>query len=315
METIVFLDRGSLPIALPVPGFPHRWRDHDQTTPDELPARVADATILISNKVPLAAPVLAAAPRLKFVAVCATGTNNVDLDACRARAIPVSNVRGYANESVPEHVLMLLFALSRSLLAYHADVRAGAWQHSPHFCLATHPARDLAGMTLAVVGSGDLGRGVARLAAALGMRVWQVERKGAAAPRPGYVAWEEAIRQADAITLHCPLTPDTRNLIGAPELAAMKPDALLINTARGGLVDEAALADALRTGRLGGAGIDVLSEEPPVSGNPLLDQDLPNLIVTPHNAWTSRGAMQKMARQLIDNLEAFAAGTPRNRVA
>lgn len=185
----------------------------------------------------------------------------------------------------------------------------------PPPCLSTHPIRDLASMTLAVVGSGSLGQGMARLAKGIGMRVWQVERKNAPRVREGYVAWEHAIREADAITLHCPLTPDTHHLIGEAELHAMKPNALLINTSRGGLVDEDALAHALRQGHIGGAGLDVLNVEPPVRGNPLLDLDLPNLIITPHNAWTSQDAVACMAEQLIGNLEAFAAGAPRHRVA
>jgi len=227
----------------------------------------------------------------------------------------VSNVRDYATTAVAEHVLMMLLALSRRMLDYRQDLRDGAWHAAPGFCLAHHPIRDLSGMTLAVVGSGALGQGVSRLARAFGMRVWQVERKGAQAVRDGFVPWEQALHDADAVTLHCPLTPQTHNLIGAAELRAMKRSAVLINTARGGLVDEAALAEALRDGEIAGAGLDVLSEEPPRPGNRLMALDLPNLIITPHNAWTSQAAVASMAEQVIANLEAFAAGAPRHRVA
>lgn len=315
MENIVFLDRITLPAPVRAPAFAHEWNEYPLTDPSQVHERVANATMIITNKVRLTPSVLAAAPRLKFVAACATGTNHIDLDACRRRAIPISNIRDYATQTVPEHVLMLLLALSRNLMAYRRDLQAGAWQKSPTFCLSHHPIRDLCRMTLAVVGTGALGEGVARSAAGVGMRVWRVERKHAERVRDGYVAWERALREADAITLHCPLTPDTHHLIGEAELQAMRPGALLINTGRGGLVDEAALAQALLSGRLGGAGLDVLSEEPPPPKHPLLDLDLPNLIVTPHNAWTSQDAVARMAEQLIGNLEAFASGAPRHLVA
>ncbi len=311
---IVFLDRDSVPAKLPRPAFPHEWQAYGQTTPEEIAERLAGATIAISNKVPLRADVLARLPDLQMIAIAATGSDNVDLDYCRARGIVVSNVRGYAGRTVPEHVMTLMLVLRRNLLAYRADIRGGRWQRSKHFCFADHPIRDLAGSTLAIVGSGALGQGVAALARAFGMHVFQVERKGALEVRPGFLSFAEALAQADVISLHCPLTPETRQLIGAPELALMKPGALLINTARGALVDEAALASALRAGRIG-AGLDVLSKEPPDAGNPLLAPDLlelPNVILTPHVAWASGKAVADLARQLIDNIEAFEAGQPRN---
>lgn len=315
MEVIAFLDRSTLPGPLRMPALPHEWREYPLTAPSELIERVSEATILISNKVTLSADVLAAAPRLKFIAACATGTNHIDLNVCRERRIPVSNIRDYASDAVPEHVMMMLFVLARNLLAYRSDLQRGAWQRATNFCIASHPIRDLSSMTLAVVGSGSLGRGVARLAKGIGMRVWQVERKDAKVVRDGYVAWDRAIAEADAITLHCPLCADTHNLIGEAEMRAMKPGVLLINTGRGGLIDEVALAKALLAGRIGGAGLDVLHEEPPRRGNPLLDLNLPNLVITPHNAWTSPDAVTRMADQLTANLEAFAAGAPRNCVA
>ncbi|WP_326525945.1 NAD(P)-dependent oxidoreductase, partial [Sphingomonas sp.] len=265
----------------------------------------------------LSADIIAGLPALQMVAIAATGYNNVDLDACRARGIVVSNVRGYARETVPEHVFALLLALARQIGPFHRSVAAGRWQKSEQCCYFDYPIRDLAGQTLGLLGSGTLGQGVARIAAAFGMRVVLGEHKGAATCRDGYLPFERLIREADVISLHCPLTDATRHLIGAPELAAMKPTAILINTARGGLVDEAALADALRARQIGGAGFDVLTEEPPVT-NPLLAPDLldaGNFILTPHVAWSSREAMQTLADQLIDNIEAFVAGAAVNRVA
>lgn len=318
MHRIAYLERESIRADVRRPAFPHDWVEYPRTVPAELDARLAGVTIAIVNKLPFTAELIGRLPDLKMIAVAATGTNNVDLAACQARGIVVSNIRGYARQTVPEHALALLMALSRNLVAYRASVQAGRWQRSDQFCFFDHPIRDLHGQTLGVIGSGDLGDGFARLAEALGMTVLKAERKGAATVRPGYTAFDRVIAESDAISLHCPLTPDTRHLIGAAELAAMKPTALLINTARGGLVDEAALAAALRAGTIGGAGFDVLSEEPPKDDNPLLAPDvlaLPNFILTPHVAWASAPAMQALADQLIDNVEAFARGEPRNRVA
>jgi glycerate dehydrogenase len=315
MEVITFLDRSTLLAPLRQANFVHVWREYPFTQSAELIDRIEDATVLITNKVQLTAEVLNHAPNLKFVAACATGANHIDLEVCRKRSIPVSNIRDYAVHAVPEHTLMLLFALARNLLSYREDLRAGAWHKATSFCLTTHPIRDLAGMVLAVVGMGSLGHRVAHLAKQIGMTVWQVERKNATVVRKGYVSWQRAIQEADAITLHCPLNNETHHLIGNAELQAMKKDVLLINTSRGGLIDEVALARALQSNQLGGVGLDVLREEPPTAGNPLLDMNLPNLIITPHNAWTSAGAMSQMAEQLIQNLEAFAGGIPRNRVA
>lgn len=319
MQRIVFLDAATLRVRLRRPAFAHEWVEHPRTAPDEVVVRLQGASIAISNKVVLREPQLAQLPQLKMIAVAATGTNNVDLDACRARGIAVANIRGYAVHTVPEHVLMLLLALRRQLLSYRADVGAGRWQRSEQFCFFDHPIRDLHGSTLGLIGRGSIGLGVARLAEAFGMRVLWGERKGVAAERvrPGYVPFDALLAEADVLSLHCPLTDETRGLIGAVELAAMKRDVIIINTARGGLVDEAALAAALRTGAIGGAGFDVLTNEPPRQGNPLLAPELlaaPNFILMPHVAWASDTAMQTLADQLIDNIEAWAGGTPRNRV-
>jgi glycerate dehydrogenase len=305
MERIVFLERDTLTVEPRRPSFEHEWQDYGSTRPEEVLERLQDATVAVVNKTPLRAEVLERLPSLKLIAVAATGTDNIDLEFCRARGIEVRNVRGYARETVPEHVLMLILALSRSLVGFREDVRAGLWQRSEQFCLHTREIRDLHGSTLGIVGYGTLGRGVERLARAFGMEVLISEHKGSDELREGRTPFEEVLRRSDVLTLHVPLNAETRNMLGYEELTLMKPTAILINCARGGVVGEAALARALREGRLGGAGLDVLSAEPPAADNPLLDPDLPNLIVTPHVAWAGLRAQQALADQLVDNIEAF----------
>jgi glycerate dehydrogenase len=273
------------------------------------------ASIAITNKAPITRARLDSCHKLRLVAVAATGVNNVDLEACRERGIAVCNIRGYADNTVPEHVFMLLLALRRNLLAWRASLRQGAWRKAERFCLFDHEIHDLAGSTLGLIGYGSVGRGVERLARAFGMEVLIAEHKGAATVRPGYTPFDEVLARADQVSLHVPLTDATRDLIGAREFGLMKRSAVLINTARGGVVNEAALVTALKTRRIAGAGFDVLNTEPPRDGNPLLDLDLPNFLLTPHVAWSSREAMQKLADQLIDNIEAFVRGEARNRVA
>lgn len=311
---IVFLDRKSLIADLRAPAFAHDWTDHDQTRPEEVLARIKDASIVISNKVKLPGDILAQAPNVKMIAVCATGTDNVDLAYCKAKGIVVSNIRGYAVHTLPEHVFMLLLALRRNLIGWREDVRDGLWQKSDQFCLFTRPINDLYGSTLGLVGQGTLGNGVRKIAEAFGMKVLVAEHKNASTVRDGYAVFDTVLKEADVISLHIPLTPETRHLISTREFGLMKSSALLINTARGNLVDEIALIQALKSGRIAGAGFDVLAVEPPREGNPLLDLDLPNFILTPHVAWSSRNAMQIMADQLVDNIEAFVAGTPSNLV-
>jgi glycerate dehydrogenase len=314
MERIVFLDRASVRATLRPPAFAHSWVDHASTEPPETEPRLRGATIAVVNKVRLPGELLARLPDLRLVACAATGTDNIDVAWCRDHGLAVTNIQGYAVSAVPEHVLMLMLALRRRLLSYRADVAAGRWQQAPSFCFFDHPIRDLAGTTLGLLGRGALGRAVERLATALGMQVLWGEHRGARQVRDGYVAFHELLARADVLSLHCPLTPETRCLLGQAELRAMKRDALLINTARGGLVDEAALAQALREGWIGGAGLDVLSQEPPRDGSPLLELDLPNLIVTPHVAWASEQAMQTLADQLVDAIESFVRGDRLNRV-
>ncbi len=310
MTRIVFLDRQSLPTDLRTPGFEHTWENHAQTRPDEVVGRIQDAHIVVSNKVRLSAEILAQAPSVRMVAVSATGTDIVDLAYCREHGIVVSNIRGYAAHTVPEHAFMLLLALRRNLFGWREDVKAGLWQRADQFCLYTRPVDDLHGSTLGLIGHGSIGGGMRALAEAFGMRVLMAEHKGVEMPRPGLTAFDTLLREADVISLHCPLTPETRHLISTREFNLMKPTAILLNTARGNLVDEPALVAALQSQRIAGAGFDVLSEEPPRSGNPLLDIDLPNFILTPHVAWSGREAMRTLADQLVENIEAFVAGHP-----
>lgn len=314
MKKIVFLDRASCIADVRRPAFTHQWEEYSETAGDQVLVRLKDARIAITNKVELNRATLSQLPKLEMVAVAATGTNNVDLECCREQGIVVSNIRDYSIHTVPEHVFMLILALRRNLIAFRADVLNGEWQKSKQFCLFTHPVRDLNGSAIGIIGNGAIGQAVGKIARAFGMRVLMAEHKGATQVRPGYTAFDTVIAQSDVLTLHLPLSEQTRDLISTAEFGRMKPDALLINTARGGLVDEDALLAALSTGRIGGAGFDVLNTEPPTAGHPLLDLNLPNFILTPHIAWSGRQAMQTLADQLIDNIEAFDAGKPNNRV-
>ncbi|MDH0095110.1 2-hydroxyacid dehydrogenase [Pseudomonas sp. GD04158] len=313
----VFLDHASLDLGdLDMHPLQQAFAEltlHAQTAPEQVAERLQGAQVAISNKVPLNAATFAACPELKLVLVTATGTNNIDLNAARAHGVTVSNCQGYGTPSVAQHTLMLLLALATRLPDYQRDVAAGRWQQASQFCLLDHPIVELEGKTLGLLGHGELGSAVARLAEAFGMRVVLGQLPGRPA-RADRLALHELLPQVDALTLHCPLNEQTRNLIGAAELALMKPQALLVNTARGGLVDEQALADALRRGHLGGAATDVLTQEPPKDGNPLLTGDIPRLIVTPHNAWGSREARQRIVAQVVENAEAFFAGAPRRVV-
>ncbi|WP_435626702.1 D-2-hydroxyacid dehydrogenase [Candidatus Ferrigenium straubiae] len=311
---IVFLDRGTLPVAMRPPALPLQWCEHEVTAREQVVERLKNAEVAISNKVPLMAAELAQLPRLKLIAVAATGTNNVDLDYCRAHGIAVCNVSGYSTHSVAEHVFALLLALRRQIHSYHADIVAGAWQRSEHFALLSHPLHDLNGSTLGIFGYGHIGQAVARIAEAFGMRVLVAERKDATAIRAGRVPFNQMLEESDAVSLHCPLTPETRNLIAEPELRRMKPTAILLNLARGGVVDEAALAQALREKRIGGAGVDVLTNEPPRAGNPLLEAAGANCILTPHVAWASQQSLARLAGEIILNIEAFYRSESRNRI-
>ena len=278
------------------------------TTPANVIERLQGVSVAISNKALLNAQTLAACPELKLILVAATGTNNVDLEAARALGITVANCQGYGTPSVAQHTLGLLLALATRLVDYNKAVADGQWQQAKQFCLLDFPIVELEGKTLGLFGHGELGSAVAKLAEAFGMRVLIGQIPGRPA-RAGRLTLDELLPQVDALTFHCPLTEHTRNFIGARELALLKPGAFVVNTARGGMIDEQALADALRSGHLGGAATDVLSVEPPRDGNPLLGADIPRLIITPHSAWGSREARQRIVGQLAQNAEAFFNGT------
>lgn len=314
---IVFLDRATLSpqTVLRAPGFDHELCVYERSAPEQVAGRIADADVVIVNKVRLDRAALSAAARLRLVTVAATGTDNVDTAACRERGIVVSNIRNYAVHTVPEHTFALIFALRRSICAYRDAVRAGRWQAQGQFCFFDHPIRDLAGSTLGVIGDGVLGQATAAMGRALGMRVLFAGFKGQSGQGALYTPFETTLAQADVLTLHCPLTPQTQGMIGPAEFARMQRRPLLINTARGGLVDEAAVGPALQAGQISGAAFDVVSAEPPPPDHPFMALlQRPDFILTPHVAWASDEAVQSLADQLMDNIEAFARGVPRNVV-
>lgn len=306
------LDRQDLQLA-GCHALPVNWEFYDQTTALQLAGRVAGADIVVTNKVVLDAAALDAAVKLRLVCVAATGTDNVDLHYARRRDIDVCNVRGYATPSVVQHVLLLMLGLLRNSKAYQQAVAAGDWQRSAQFCLLDYPLEELGGKTLGIIGYGELGQAVAQTAQHFGMKMLIAQRLHGA-PQPGRVPLAELLPQVDVLSLHCPLSAETRNLIGARELALLKPSAILVNTARGGIIDETALLAALREQRLAGAGLDVLHSEPPRNGNALLDANLPNLIVTPHIAWASRQARQRLLDGVVANIRAHLAQQPVNLV-
>ena len=290
------------------------WHTFPATAPDQRLEHIGDAEVVVLNKVVLDDEILRAAPNLRLVCITATGYNNVAIDTAQELGIVVSNVVAYATDSVAQHVFALMLAHHTRLFDYTAAVKRGDWSNSPQFCLLDYPVRELRGMTLGIIGYGELGHGVARIAEAFGMRVMVSQRPGGE-PREGRHPLDQVLRESDVITLHVPLLENTHHLIDERALQLMKPTALLINTARGAVVDNQALADALRAGEIGGAGIDVLDVEPPPLDHPLLADDIPNLIVTPHSAWAGRQARQNVVNETVANIQAFIAGEPRNRVA
>ena len=318
MHKIVFLDRATLApqIRLRRPGFTHELLEHDRTAPKELLGRLAGASIAITNKVPLTSEVLEQLPDLKLVAVAATGTDCVDKAACQRLGIAVTNIRGYAIHTVPEHTFALILALRRNLIAYRDNVLAGEWQNSGQFCFFTHPIHDLAGTCLGIIGEGVLGQRVAEIGKAFGMMPMFAAHKGKQGLGPLYTPWDEVLETSDIITVHSPLTPQTRGMLAMREFRAMKRKPLIINTARGGLVDESDLVQALDEGLVSGAGFDVTAGgEPPPPDSPLMRvASRPNVILTPHVAWASDEAQQTLANQLMDNIEQFVNGAPTNLV-
>lgn len=287
---------------------------HDVTMDDEVAGRIRDADAVLTNKIRLTPDLIAAAPGLKFIGLTATGTDNIDLDAAREHGIAVANIRDYCTRSVVEHVFGMLLMLTHSLPLFRRSVRQGLWQKSEDPFLLNHPVRELSAMTLGILGYGALGRGVAETGKAFGMEVLISARPGSNAVPGGRVSFDDLLVRSDVVSLHCPLNRETRGLIGARELGKMKDTAILVNTARGGLVDSGALAEALRNGVIGAAAVDVLPHEPPADGDPLLDYDGDNLIVTPHIAWASNEARQNAIDELAANIRAFSNGESRNRI-
>lgn len=283
------------------------------TSPEDVLSRIQNVDVVMTNKVKFDAAVLKQCPQLKLILISATGTNNVDLAQARAQGIVVCNCQGYGTAAVAQHTLMLMLNLATSFLKYDRAVREGKWQQAQQFCLLDFPISELSGKTLGIVGFGELGQAVAKIAEAFGMKILVAQLPN----RPlvqGRMALDELLSQVDFLSLHCPLTDETRDLIAEAELAKMKTSAFLINCARGGIVNEAALKAALINKTIAGAATDVLSVEPPVAGNLLLDDNIPNLIVTPHSAWGSVDARQRIVTQMIENLLAFQQGQPIRQV-
>lgn len=314
---IVFLDRSTIrnDIVVRRPNFTHDWVEYDLTPPDLTVERLQGADIAIINKVAFDADIINKLPDLKLIAVAATGVNMIDLDACRANNITVCNIRDYALVTVPEHVIGLMLALRRQVIRYRDEVIGGRWQASDNFCFYDAPIHDASGATLGIIGFGALGQATARLAHALGMCIQYYSRTRKDIDYAKPVDFITLLETSDVISCHCALTPETHHLLSEGAFKKMKSTAIVINTARGAVVDEMALANAIKTGEIAAAGIDVLPEEPPAANSPMMQlANKTNVILTPHIAWASQQAMQKLADQLIENIERFTTGNPRNTV-
>jgi glycerate dehydrogenase len=311
---VVFLDRASLKAKVRKPSVADEYIEHEKTAVSDIVPRLAGAAVAIINKVPMRAETLRQLPQLKLIAVAATGYDVVDVGYCNEHGIAVANIRNYAVHTVPEHAFAMILALRRNLFAYRQDVENGVWNESDQFCFFTHDIGDLHGATLGIIGEGAIGQSTAAIGRAFGMQVLFADHPPPKMPGVTFTPHDQVIAQSDVISLHCPLIAATRNLIDIHAFRKLKRNALLINTARGGLVDEAALIQALDEGLIAGAGFDVLTVEPPKDGHPLLDVRRPTFILTPHIAWASDGAMQFLADQLIDNIEHWAAGKPQHLV-
>lgn len=313
----VFLDYGTMGDGLdvqPLRNAVGELRIYDNTDDAQVAERILGADAVLTNKIRLTPQLLNSAPSLRFIGLTATGTDNVDLDAARQHNIAVANIRGYCTQSVAEHVFGVLLTLTHSLRAFSKSVRDGEWQKSDDAFLLTHPVRELSAMTLGIVGYGVLGQGVAKIARAFGMNVLVSVRPGTTAVPKDRVSFDDLLLQSDVISLHCPLNESTRCLFGAEQFSHMRDSAIIVNTARGGLIDSQALADALSGGDIAAAAVDVLPQEPPIDGNPLLDYAGDNLIITPHIAWATNEARQNAIDELAANINAFIAGETRNRV-
>lgn len=316
MTHAVFLDAASLGSDLTLDAIASEVDSltvFDHTSDADVVARCTSKQAVFTNKVSFSAEVMDALPELRYIGLTATGSDPIDIEAARERNIAVSNIVAYCTASVTQHVFAVLLALTHNITRYARDVRNGKWQQATQFCMLDYPVRELHGLTLGIFGYGELGHSVATLARAFGMNVI-IAARDASDERDDRVPHHSVFERADVISLHCPLTPTTRHMINASTLALMKPTAVLINTARGGLVDAAAMAAALQQGQIGGAGLDVLEPEPPQPDNPLLALDLPNLMITPHTAWAAREARQRAIQQAADNYSAFRDGRRSNRV-
>lgn len=314
---IVFLDRATIPpwVRIKALSVPHELTLFETTSPEEVAPRIASADVVIANKVKLTAAALSTAERLKLISIAATGFDNIDLNACAARGVSVCNVRNYAIRSVPEHVFALIFTLRRSLAAYHQAVQNGRWAESGQFCFFDFPIRGLSQSTIGIIGDGALGKATAKIAEGLGLRVLFSAHKGRPCTASAHTPFEEVLQASDIITLHCPLNSETADMIGDAEFAQMTRKPILINTARGGIVNEPALVRALRSNQISGAGFDVVSQEPLPDDHPFTTiLDHPGFILTPHIAWASEEAIQTLADQVIDNIEAYLRGSPENLV-
>lgn len=317
MEVIVHLDAVAIPKAFPMPklDLDYEWRSYENTPNDQIVERAADATVIVTNKNQLTAEVLSQLPKLKLIAELATGYNNIDIDYCRAHGIAVTTIQGYSTKSVAEHTLTMMLMLSRSMLITRKAMEGGLWVNADCFCQLPAPIVDLDGHTIAIVGNGAIGSRIAQLCTAFGMQVLKAEHKGAASVRPGYTPFAGALAAADFISVNCPLTADTRNLIGREEFALMKKTACIINNGRGGIVNEAELVEALQNGTIAGAAADVASTEPLPADHPFAAAlQLDNFILTPHQAWMSAACLKELVRQYKENVESFFKGEKVRRI-
>ncbi|MBX2880518.1 MAG: D-2-hydroxyacid dehydrogenase [Granulosicoccus sp.] len=316
-KKVVLLDRDTMgpDIELTRPDFEHEWVEYDRTSEDQVVERLAGAEVAITNKVPLREASLSSLPDLKMISVAATGYDVIDIDACIKRGIQVSNVRGYAINTVPEHTFSLILSLRRSINAYAQDVIDGEWERAQQFCFFNHPISDLAGSRLGLIGEGAIGQAVAQLGRAFGMEIMFAAHKGVDGLGPLYTPWDEVIETADVISLHAPLTKHTHHCIGPAEFAQMKRKPLIVNTARGGLVDEAALVTALKAGQISGIGFDVFSQEPPDNTNPIMSVlERPDVVATPHIAWASIEARREVWRQTMLHINDYARNVVTNNL-
>lgn len=317
MEKLVYLDANTIPPTHPLirPNIEHEWVEYQSTRPEELVERCRDATIITTNKCKLTRDVLSQLPKLKLIAELATGYNNIDVDYCKQKGIAVATIQGYSTKSVAEHTLTMMLMLSRSMIKCRRAMENRNWVNAQSFNLLPGPLIDLDGKTLTIIGSGHIGSRIAEIAMPFGMNVVKAEHRGAESVRDGYTAFEDAIARADYISCNCPLTKQTTNLITAKEIATMKKTVYIINNARGGVINEQDLVDAVVQGRIAGAATDVASSEPLTPEHPFVKVlDLENFIITPHQAWMSEASLEDFCRQFAENIEAFFKGEMLRRI-